>query len=573
MISDLRKPGGEELQAQILFVAQSVGSSLKDPDLIVHVFNGPKGDLVFRVAIGGNPFPMALNHLRKFFVRLQALPLPGRAPVLKEAACPAFLLIVPQLAERLLEQVGGLQPLGGAQQYLESTAAFESRIFPPRQQRILLFFDALAVFAPPVGVLVLAYLVQGLIEVAQNMKFVEQKLGLRGMRSVERRGAKGLPHIHHRQAKALALLGSQPRGEHIHALLRSILPTEPEYPPPRQVADGDAVGMPLANRNLVDADAFGPRSARSAQLLLHVLFVQLLDRLPVQMQLPGHIAQGSRTTPPPNKEGEAFGIEGVVGQPGRLLLLHRSTATPLHAPDLDLQVDPRVATREVAHPTYLVVVERPRRRATDAAASFFPRRTSHRTRALGSPKTSPTVALERNPGKRYVSTSRRDGRIGKACHVFSRRKTPQCLIQSHFPHPPFFPTRLGEDPKKGELMKTILLADDELSLRVLVRTTLADPAYRILEAADGVNALELVRAERPDLLVLDWMMPGLSGIAVATALRQDPATAAIPIIMLTAKGQDADRGQGQALGLQAYLVKPFSPLELLDKVQEILGEL
>lgn len=122
-------------------------------------------------------------------------------------------------------------------------------------------------------------------------------------------------------------------------------------------------------------------------------------------------------------------------------------------------------------------------------------------------------------------------------------------------------------------MKTILLADDELSLRVLVRTTLADPAYRILEAADGVNALELVRAERPDLLVLDWMMPGLSGIAVATALRQDPATAAIPIIMLTAKGQDADRGQGQALGLQAYLVKPFSPLELLDKVQEILGEL
>jgi len=119
-------------------------------------------------------------------------------------------------------------------------------------------------------------------------------------------------------------------------------------------------------------------------------------------------------------------------------------------------------------------------------------------------------------------------------------------------------------------MKTILLADDEAYLRLLVHTILADPAYRILEATDGNQALTMARAEHPDLLVLDWMMPGLSGLAVAQALRQDPATANIPIIMLTAKGQDRDRAQGHALGLQAYLVKPFSPLELLEKVQAIL---
>jgi signal transduction histidine kinase len=118
-------------------------------------------------------------------------------------------------------------------------------------------------------------------------------------------------------------------------------------------------------------------------------------------------------------------------------------------------------------------------------------------------------------------------------------------------------------------MKTIVIADDEPNLRMLARITLDDPEYRILEAEDGATALALARSERPDLLVLDWMMPGLTGIEVASALRQDAQTAAIPIIMLTAKGQDTDKAQGRAAGVNAYLVKPFSPLELLQKIQEI----
>jgi DNA-binding response OmpR family regulator len=120
-------------------------------------------------------------------------------------------------------------------------------------------------------------------------------------------------------------------------------------------------------------------------------------------------------------------------------------------------------------------------------------------------------------------------------------------------------------------MKTILLVDDEAHLRLLVHTTLDNPAYRILQASDGLAALDLARKEYPDLLVLDWMMPGMSGIEVAGALRQDPTTCHIPIIMLTAKGQEADKEQGRAVGTYAYLVKPFSPLELLEKVQEVLG--
>jgi two-component system, OmpR family, phosphate regulon response regulator PhoB len=125
--------------------------------------------------------------------------------------------------------------------------------------------------------------------------------------------------------------------------------------------------------------------------------------------------------------------------------------------------------------------------------------------------------------------------------------------------------------RREETMKTILLIDNEAPLRLLVATTLADPHYRILEAADGTAALHLTRQERPDLLILDWRIPSLSGIEVAQALRQDSATAHIPIIMLTAQGQETDKAQGHALGVHAYLVKPFSPLELLERVQEVLG--
>ncbi len=119
-------------------------------------------------------------------------------------------------------------------------------------------------------------------------------------------------------------------------------------------------------------------------------------------------------------------------------------------------------------------------------------------------------------------------------------------------------------------MKTILLADDEANLRKLVRWTLDDPQYRILDASSGSAALELARQERPDLLLLDWMMPGLSGIEVIKKLREDPVLASIPVIMLTARGQEKDRERALALGLHSYLVKPFSPLELIEKVQEVL---
>ncbi len=122
-------------------------------------------------------------------------------------------------------------------------------------------------------------------------------------------------------------------------------------------------------------------------------------------------------------------------------------------------------------------------------------------------------------------------------------------------------------------MKTILIADDHEYLRFLVRTTLDRPEYRILEATDGESALQLSREERPDLLILDWMMPGMSGLDVLEALRNDRETCAMPVIMLTAKAQAVDRTQAIMKGIRGYLTKPFSPLELMGRVEKALKPL
>ena len=120
-------------------------------------------------------------------------------------------------------------------------------------------------------------------------------------------------------------------------------------------------------------------------------------------------------------------------------------------------------------------------------------------------------------------------------------------------------------------MKSILLADDEESLRILVHATLEDPDYAIFEACDGDEALAVAREQAPDLIVLDWMMPGKTGVEVTALLRQDQATRHTPIILLTAKSQQEDIAIAFGAGVTSYLVKPFSPGDLLDKVQELLG--
>ena len=119
-------------------------------------------------------------------------------------------------------------------------------------------------------------------------------------------------------------------------------------------------------------------------------------------------------------------------------------------------------------------------------------------------------------------------------------------------------------------IKTILIADDDEDLRLLVHVTLDTPTYQILTAANGSQVLEIVKQRPPDLLILDWMMPGLNGDEVIIRLRQNPDTADIPVVMLTAKDSLEAHNQMARLAPAGYLVKPFSPLALIKKVQEVL---
>jgi len=117
----------------------------------------------------------------------------------------------------------------------------------------------------------------------------------------------------------------------------------------------------------------------------------------------------------------------------------------------------------------------------------------------------------------------------------------------------------------------VLVADDDPDILDLVRYRLERSGYAVATAADGSEAVRLAGELAPALAVLDVMMPGLTGFEVTRKLREDPRTARIPVILLTARAQEADVQEGFAAGADDYLRKPFSPRELSARVQAVLG--
>jgi DNA-binding response OmpR family regulator len=114
----------------------------------------------------------------------------------------------------------------------------------------------------------------------------------------------------------------------------------------------------------------------------------------------------------------------------------------------------------------------------------------------------------------------------------------------------------------------ILIVEDQPDICKLIRMTLEFGDFEIHEAHDGESGLNMARAIRPTVMLLDVMMPGLlDGYQVCTRIKQDPELKAIRVVMLTARGQATDLAAGEAAGADAYLVKPFSPLELIDRVE------
>lgn len=123
------------------------------------------------------------------------------------------------------------------------------------------------------------------------------------------------------------------------------------------------------------------------------------------------------------------------------------------------------------------------------------------------------------------------------------------------------------------MARKILACDDEKHIVRLVQVNLERQGYQVVTANDGKEALEKVESERPDLVVLDVMMPYMDGFEVLQNLRRNPSTRDIPVIMLTAKAQDADVFRGWQSGVDCYLTKPFNPMELVAFVKRIFGSL
>ena len=121
-------------------------------------------------------------------------------------------------------------------------------------------------------------------------------------------------------------------------------------------------------------------------------------------------------------------------------------------------------------------------------------------------------------------------------------------------------------------MANILIAEDDSDLRLLVSLKLESSGHQVVSVEDGSAAAQRCRAMRPDLVILDLMMPGMSGLEVCKFIRADPELTGTPVILLTARAQAADIEAGREAGVDEYLTKPFSPRELVLRVSSLLGE-
>lgn len=126
------------------------------------------------------------------------------------------------------------------------------------------------------------------------------------------------------------------------------------------------------------------------------------------------------------------------------------------------------------------------------------------------------------------------------------------------------------EARRGEpLSQHVLLIEDEPNIAEAIRFILSRDGWRVSHEADGSAALERVRKDRPDLVILDHMLPGMSGLDILSALRADPETVALPVMMLTARGRD--REMAEQAGANRFMSKPFSNAEILAEVRSMMG--
>jgi len=235
--------------------------------------------------------------------------------------------------------------------------------------------------------------------------FVEQDRGLRGVGvgSVAER----LPHVHHGEPDARTFLFAKPLIKLRHAGFRAIVAAEPDGASANKVADHDPVFVAFADRDFVDADRHRRRCSRLRQLGAHVLLVQFLDGVPIQLQLFGDIADRCTAAAAADVKSKSLRVERVVRQEFQALAFHRAAMTAPDAPHLELQEYTQAAGCQIASAPNLAIVPAELLSSTCPARRFFERRTSVTTRACGSPNTPRRSSTGRKPGNRYASRNRR----------------------------------------------------------------------------------------------------------------------------------------------------------------------
>jgi CheY-like chemotaxis protein len=125
-------------------------------------------------------------------------------------------------------------------------------------------------------------------------------------------------------------------------------------------------------------------------------------------------------------------------------------------------------------------------------------------------------------------------------------------------------------PPSLHVLQTVLIADDEPSMRLLVHATIESDDYKVVEAVDGAEAWTMIKDQKPSLVLLDLQMPGRTGLEVLALVKGDPDLTGTRVILLTSKAQETDVEKGLIAGADFYLTKPFSPLDLLTRVEEAL---
>jgi hypothetical protein len=192
------------------------------------------------------------------------------------------------------------------------------------------------------------------------------------------------------------------------------LATEPNGASAFQVADHDAVLVPFGNGDLVNANDVRSRGSNPAQLFAHVLFVQLLDGVPIEEELLRYFLDWSLTTTSAHEKGEPLGVKGIVGQPVQRFGFHAATPGTQDSAHGEDEVNVFIATGEITDASRPLVVVAAIHRATDATNRFFRRRCKAISTALGSPKIPRTLGRGTKPGNRYRSWSRLNLAIAKS---------------------------------------------------------------------------------------------------------------------------------------------------------------